>query len=113
MRRFAIGGSLESFLSLSLSLSLLIKSFRFIVLTHAPTFSNLFLFFQSEDEVVDPTPAIREECRKTCPKQQDLYKACIGRITAKGEGDCEAWFLDLMTCMDKCVAPKLFKATKE
>lgn len=73
----------------------------------------LLMFIQAEDEIVDPTPAIRKGCLGSCPKQLSLYKACVDRITAKGEGDCEAWFLDLVTCMDKCIAPKLFDATKE
>ena len=62
---------------------------------------------------MDPTPALREECRKTCPKAQKLYEGCVGRITKSKEGDCEAWYLDLVMCIDKCVAPKVFELTKE
>jgi len=49
---------------------------------------------------------------KACPKQQKLYEACVGRIAATGEGDCEAWFMELVHCADKCIAPKVFAATK-
>jgi ubiquinol-cytochrome c reductase subunit 6 len=68
---------------------------------------------QSEQEVVDPVPKLREECRKGCPKQLELYKACVRRIQASGVGDCEAWYIDLVSCVDHCVAPKIFKLTKE
>ena len=67
---------------------------------------------QSDEEVVDPMPKLREECRPSCPKQVKDYNACISRITEKKEGDCEAWFIDLITCVDKCVAPKVFQLTK-
>ena len=68
---------------------------------------------QSDDEPVDPIKDVRAECYKSCPKQQKLYDACVQRITDKKEGDCEAWFIELLTCADKCVAPKIFKLTKE
>jgi hypothetical protein len=32
-------------------------------------------------------------------------KACVGRITAKGHGDCEPYYFDLLKCIDKCVRP--------
>jgi ubiquinol-cytochrome c reductase subunit 6 len=71
------------------------------------------MFTQSDDdEVVDPYPKVREECLKTCPKEDKLYQACIGRISDNGHGDCEAWYIDLMKCADKCIAPKIFKLTK-
>ena len=67
---------------------------------------------QSEEEVVDPYPKIREECQLKCPQQIEKYNACVKRITASGEGDCEAWYLDVVDCQEKCVAPKIFKLTK-
>jgi ubiquinol-cytochrome c reductase subunit 6 len=64
-------------------------------------------------EVVDKLPEIRAECLLACPKQEDLYQACVKRITEKKEGDCESWFMEFLHCQDKCVAPKIFAATKE
>ena len=46
-------------------------------------------------------------------KEEKLYTDCVERIRSKGEGDCEAWFFDIMKCADKCIAPKIFKLTKE
>lgn len=66
----------------------------------------------ADDEPVDPMPKIRETCLPSCPKQIKLYDACKDRIAKSGEGDCEAWYLELHHCVDKCVAPKIFTATK-
>jgi ubiquinol-cytochrome c reductase subunit 6 len=58
-------------------------------------------------------PAIRKECAPTCPKQQANYNACIERIKDKPGATCEIWYYELHHCIDKCVAPKIFAATKE
>lgn len=65
-----------------------------------------------EEEIVDKFPQLREECKKSCPKQLKLYKDCTERIASSGTGDCEAWYIDLISCADKCVAPKIFALTK-
>jgi len=36
----------------------------------------------------------------------------VKRITAKGEGDCEAWYFELVHCVDNCALPKVFKTLK-
>jgi ubiquinol-cytochrome c reductase subunit 6 len=71
-----------------------------------------FWMNQSEEEVVDAYPKLRQECRKSCPTQLNLYEACQKRIAENMHGDCEAWYIDLINCVDKCVAPKIFKLTK-
>ena len=69
---------------------------------------------QSDDEVVDPMPAIREECKvTTCNSGKTNYEACVKRITENKFGDCEAWYFDWLKCADKCIAPKIFGMTKE
>lgn len=90
---------------------LLVQHYPELPLTIAPL--AFLTFTQSDEEPVDPIKDVRESCYKACPKQQQLYNACVERITAKKEGDCEAWFIELLTCADKCVAPKIFKLTKE
>ena len=72
------------------------------------------LHSQSDDEVVDPMPAIREECKvTTCNSGKTNYEACVKRITENKFGDCEAWYFDWLKCADKCIAPKIFAMTKE
>lgn len=89
---------------------------------HMPTqiivsFSSSVLAFlnkqQADDEPVDPMAQVRADCLSSCPKQKKLYDSCVQRITDKKEGDCESWFIELLSCADKCVAPKIFKLTKE
>jgi ubiquinol-cytochrome c reductase subunit 6 len=61
---------------------------------------------------VNPVPAIREACKAECPGEKKQYDACVKRITESKQGDCEAWFIDFVRCVDKCLAPKVFQATK-
>jgi len=80
-------------------------------------YSQLFTYLSilkqaDDDEVVDPYPAIREECKLKCPKPLGAYDACVKRITDSGVGDCEAWYMELVNCQEKCAAPKIFKLTK-
>lgn len=42
----------------------------------------------------------------------DITQACVKRIEAKGEGDCEPWYFDYWKCIDKCRVPQLFKKLK-
>lgn len=64
-------------------------------------------------EVKDPYPELRKAAYKDCPKQASLYEACVKRITESKTGDCEAWYVELVTCVDAQIAPKIFKLTKE
>ena len=32
------------------------------------------------------------------------HQKCIERITAKGSGECEPYYFDLLKCVDKCVS---------
>eukprot|EP00980_Cylindrotheca_fusiformis_P005129 scaffold1087_cov136-Cylindrotheca_fusiformis.AAC.15 len=66
-----------------------------------------------DEEPVDPMPAIRKDCIKTCPKPLERYEACKERIKDKPGVTCEIWYYELHHCVDKCVAPKIFAATKE
>ncbi len=69
-------------------------------------------FLPQSDEPVDCLPALRQECIKKCPVEVKNYEACKDRIKAKGSGDCEAWYFDMLKCVDKCVVPQVFKNTK-
>eukprot|EP00545_Synedropsis_sp_CCMP1620_P009208 CAMPEP_0119029838 /NCGR_PEP_ID=MMETSP1176-20130426/40722_1 /TAXON_ID=265551 /ORGANISM="Synedropsis recta cf, Strain CCMP1620" /LENGTH=66 /DNA_ID=CAMNT_0006986195 /DNA_START=496 /DNA_END=696 /DNA_ORIENTATION=+ len=65
-----------------------------------------------DEDPVDQLPQIREACKSSCPTNVAAYESCIKRIETKGEGDCESWYFDLVHCIDKCAAPKIFKLTK-
>jgi len=66
-----------------------------------------------DDEVVDILPQIRKECLKvSCSAEKAAYDACVKRVQVKGDGDCEAWYFDMLGCVDHCAAPKIFAHTK-
>ena len=65
-----------------------------------------------DEEPVDHLPQLRKDCVKSCPGPKADYDACVKRIEKSGTGDCEAWYFDLIHCVDKCVAPKAFKPLK-
>eukprot|EP00816_Leptocylindrus_hargravesii_P010686 CAMPEP_0196807694 /NCGR_PEP_ID=MMETSP1362-20130617/7697_1 /TAXON_ID=163516 /ORGANISM="Leptocylindrus danicus, Strain CCMP1856" /LENGTH=68 /DNA_ID=CAMNT_0042181737 /DNA_START=53 /DNA_END=259 /DNA_ORIENTATION=+ len=65
-----------------------------------------------DEEPVDVRPQLQEECKPKCPMQSANYDACKERIKGNSEGDCEAWFFDLMQCVDNCVSHKIFHGTK-
>eukprot|EP00555_Chaetoceros_dichaeta_P002896 CAMPEP_0198250062 /NCGR_PEP_ID=MMETSP1447-20131203/1388_1 /TAXON_ID=420782 /ORGANISM="Chaetoceros dichaeta, Strain CCMP1751" /LENGTH=68 /DNA_ID=CAMNT_0043934835 /DNA_START=73 /DNA_END=282 /DNA_ORIENTATION=- len=67
----------------------------------------------SDEDPVDILPQIRKDCLEAaCPIPKAAYDACIKRVQAKGDGDCEAWYFDMLGCVDKCAAPKIFAHTK-
>jgi ubiquinol-cytochrome c reductase subunit 6 len=68
---------------------------------------------KSDEEPVDPMAAIRKSCIPSCPKPLANYEACKERIKDKPGATCEIWYYELHHCVDKCVAPKIFAATKE
>eukprot|EP00544_Gedaniella_sp_CCMP2646_P011903 CAMPEP_0202488810 /NCGR_PEP_ID=MMETSP1361-20130828/6758_1 /ASSEMBLY_ACC=CAM_ASM_000849 /TAXON_ID=210615 /ORGANISM="Staurosira complex sp., Strain CCMP2646" /LENGTH=110 /DNA_ID=CAMNT_0049118467 /DNA_START=134 /DNA_END=466 /DNA_ORIENTATION=- len=70
------------------------------------------VFLQSDEEPVDPLPKFREQCVSKCPDYKHRYDACVKRIEAKGEGDCESWYFELVHCVDACALPKVFKTLK-
>ncbi len=83
-----------------------------IIFFHLFFIPTQFTKLQSEEDPVDILPQLRQDCLKTCPAPKANYEACVKRIESKGEGDCEAWYFDMLSCVDKCVAPKIFKYTK-
>jgi len=56
---------------------------------------------------------IRKSCVPNCPKPLANYEACKSRIKDKPGASCEIWYYELHHCIDQCVAPKIFAATKE
>ena len=71
------------------------------------------IFQADEDEPVDKMKEIRKSCVPACPKPLANYEACKDRIKGKPGASCEIWYYELHHCVDLCVAPKIFAATKE
>ena len=93
---------------------MLLQSISFVHLIDLSQLSNnpFYIKNQQDEEPVDRLPQLREECKPSCTTSMSKYEACVKRVKAAGEGDCEAWFFDHLHCLDKCVAPKVFKYTK-
>ena len=65
--------------------------------------------YEAKSTAVDCKPAIDERCSHRCHHQWEDYERCAKRIEAKGEGECSGWYMDYLTCVDKCAAQVLFK----
>ncbi|XP_059653368.1 cytochrome b-c1 complex subunit 6-1, mitochondrial isoform X1 [Cornus florida] len=82
----------------------------------------------ADEEAVDPKKLLEEACKPKCVKQlleyqvkmdmcQDhikIFLACVKRIQgdATGNKHCTGQYFDYWSCVDKCVAPKLFSKLK-
>ena len=70
---------------------------------------------RSDDEdPVDHRPDLEEACKPKCAKFIAAYDACVARVEkdTTGEAHCTGQYFDMWGCIDKCVAPNLFKNTK-
>ena len=65
--------------------------------------------YEAKSTAVDCKPAIDERCSHRCHHQWEDYERCAKRIEAKGQGECSGWYMDYLTCVDKCAAQVLFK----
>ena len=78
--------------------------------THTP--HPLLKTQSNEEEVVDILPQIRKDGLQSCHTPKAAYDACVKRVQAKDGGDCESWYFDLLGCVDKYAAGKVFVHTK-
>ncbi|KAK2659007.1 hypothetical protein Ddye_005540 [Dipteronia dyeriana] len=68
----------------------------------------------AEEELVDLKKYLEDACKPKCLKPLIEYEACVKRV----EGDdtvskhCTGQYFDYFSCVDKCVAPKLFAKLK-
>ncbi|XRA98734.1 ubiquinol-cytochrome C reductase hinge protein [Pycnococcus provasolii] len=63
-----------------------------------------------EEDPVDTKPELEEQCKPKCAKFLVDYEACVDRIKSDttGEAHCTGQYFDYWSCVDTCVAPKLF-----
>ncbi|GAA0187413.1 reductase [Lithospermum erythrorhizon] len=68
----------------------------------------------SDEEPVDQKKILEDRCKGTCVKQFRAYEACVDRIKGDDTGTkhCTGQYFDYYYCIDRCVAPKLFKKLK-
>ncbi|CAM8935222.1 unnamed protein product [Rhodiola kirilowii] len=68
----------------------------------------------ADDEVSDPKKYLEEGCMPKCVKPLRAYQACVKRVESDetGHKHCTGQYFDYWSCIDKCVATKLFAKLK-
>ncbi|KAG7030998.1 hypothetical protein SDJN02_05037 [Cucurbita argyrosperma subsp. argyrosperma] len=71
-------------------------------------------FNLADEEPVDQKRYLEEACKPKCVKPLLEYQACVKRIQGDDSGHkhCTGQYFDYWSCVDKCVAPKLFTKIK-
>ncbi|PKI52975.1 hypothetical protein CRG98_026555 [Punica granatum] len=69
---------------------------------------------RADEEPVDQKKYLEESCKPKCVKPLLEYQACVKRIQGdeSGHKHCTGQYFDYWSCVDKCVAPKLFVKLK-
>ena len=68
----------------------------------------------ADEEPVDPKKYLEERCKPQCVKSLYEYEKCVKRVEGDDTGHkhCTGQYFDYWSCIDKCVAPKLFEKLK-
>ncbi|KAG7014985.1 hypothetical protein SDJN02_22616, partial [Cucurbita argyrosperma subsp. argyrosperma] len=76
--------------------------------------SQYYLLAMADEEPVDQKRYLEEACKPKCVKPLLEYQACVKRIQGdeSGHKHCTGQYFDYWSCIDKCVAPKLFTKLK-
>uniref|UniRef100_A0A9I9DK00 Complex III subunit VI n=1 Tax=Cucumis melo TaxID=3656 RepID=A0A9I9DK00_CUCME len=84
----------------------------FLACSFAP--SQYYLLAMADEEPVDQKRYLEEACKPKCVKPLLEYQACVKRIQGDDSGHkhCTGQYFDYWSCIDKCVAPKLFTKLK-
>lgn len=68
----------------------------------------------ADEEPVDPKKYLEESCKPKCVRYLRAYEACENRVKEDetGHKHCTGQYFDYWSCVDKCVAPRLFTKLK-
>lgn len=71
-------------------------------------------FAMADDEPVDEKKYFQHSCRPKCVRPLYNYRACVKRIQGDetGQKHCTGQYFDYWSCIDQCVAPRIFKSLK-
>ncbi|KAI3770277.1 hypothetical protein L6452_01404 [Arctium lappa] len=77
-------------------------------------FFVMFYALMAEEEPVDQKKYFEDLCKPKCVRAWLEYQGCVKRVEAdeSGHKHCTGQYFDYWHCVDKCVAPKLFKKLK-
>ncbi|GLT85976.1 hypothetical protein SLE2022_041410 [Rubroshorea leprosula] len=87
-------------------------SYLTVSFSHVSVIFSMFLL--ADEEVADQKKYFEESCKPKCVKPLLEYQACVKRIQGDetGHKHCTGQYFDYWSCIDKCVAPKLFTKLK-
>ncbi|KAH7662246.1 ubiquinol-cytochrome c reductase subunit 6 protein, partial [Dioscorea alata] len=65
---------------------------------------------REDEDPIDQKKYLEEICKPKCVRPLRAYQACVERIKGDESGSkhCTGQYFDYWTCVDTCVAPKLF-----
>ncbi|KAL5720992.1 Cytochrome b-c1 complex subunit 6-1 [Ranunculus cassubicifolius] len=68
----------------------------------------------ADEEPVDQKKYLEDSCKPKCVKSLLSYQSCVKRIQGdeSGHKHCTGQYFDYWSCVDKCVATKLFSKLK-
>ncbi|KAI3912955.1 hypothetical protein MKW98_019308, partial [Papaver atlanticum] len=66
----------------------------------------------ADEDPINPKEYLEESCKPKCVKALLEYKNCTKRIEGDDTKHCTGQYFDYWSCVDKCVAPKLFSKLK-
>ncbi|EOY16703.1 PREDICTED: cytochrome b-c1 complex subunit 6 [Theobroma cacao] len=68
----------------------------------------------ADEEPTDQKKYLEDICKSQCAKPMHDYGECAKRVSGDESGSkhCTGQYFDYWTCVDKCVAPKLFAKLK-
>ncbi|KAF7842664.1 cytochrome b-c1 complex subunit 6 [Senna tora] len=77
-------------------------------------FFAVLLSAMADEEPVDQKRYYEDFCKPKCVKPLIAYQGCVKRIEGddSGQKHCTGQYFDYWSCVDKCVAPKLFTKLK-
>ncbi|XP_039139886.1 cytochrome b-c1 complex subunit 6-like [Dioscorea cayenensis subsp. rotundata] len=63
-----------------------------------------------DEDPIDQKKYLEEICKPKCVRPLRAYQACVERIKGDESGSkhCTGQYFDYWTCVDTCVAPKVF-----
>ncbi|MQL93074.1 hypothetical protein Taro_025714 [Colocasia esculenta] len=70
--------------------------------------------YRADEEHVDPKKYLENHCKSRCVKNWVEYGKCMDRIKDDdiGHKHCTGQYFDYWSCVDQCVASKLFGKLK-
>merc|ERR1711894_573248 len=69
---------------------------------------------EEEEDLIDPKDGVEAACEQGCQKYAKELQVCTDRVNSRNQTEetCEQELMDMMHCVDACVAKNLFTHLK-